>query len=168
VTNRRDIPLFYKPPSDERPAASRVASGTLAYFVFMLVVIGLGGWLYLFQASVVAGFAHDIRELEWRKERVHREIIALHAELAELGSLERLRERGAQAGFSLPEASDKARHLYIEYESGIAPESLEAAPSEPVTSSGTADEESEPGLWQHLLKQVEDWLTSPVERNDSQ
>ncbi len=168
MTNRRDIPLFYKPPSDERPAASRVASGTLAYFVFMLVVIGLGGWLYLFQTSVVAGFAHETRELEWRKERIHREIGALHAELAELGSLQRLRERGIQAGFSLPEASDKERHLYIEYESGIGPESLEATPSGPIISSRAADAESELGLWQHLLKQVEDWLTSSVERNDSQ
>ena len=166
MTDRRDIPLFYKRPSVERPVASRIAPSRLVYFCFMLVVIGLGGWLYLFQASVVAGYAHEIRELEWRKERIHREIVALHAELAELGSLQRIRERSMQAGFSLPEASDKERHLYLEYEIPVRPEPLDAAPSEALERPG-ADSGNGQGLLQRLFKQVEDWLTSPIERRDS-
>ncbi|HHX63907.1 MAG TPA: hypothetical protein GX702_03340 [Chloroflexi bacterium] len=159
MPNRRDTLLFfYKRRPDRRPAGYRVDPRTVGYFIVMILLIGLAGWLYLHQASEAAGYAHEIRELERRRERLGREIVALRADVAKLGSLERILSVGEELGYSLPEASDMARRLRVEY-----PVMPDPAPA-PVADigQGTVDRVAEPkGILHTLQRQLEEWLESP-------
>jgi hypothetical protein len=115
ISDRRDTPISTgRRQGTERPPLIRVDPRTWAYFGVMLVLIWLAGWLFLHQASEVASYAHEIRALMQSKERLHRELVVLRAEVAMLGSLSRLQETGAEWGYRLPSAADSQRILRLE------------------------------------------------------
>ncbi|MBN1402054.1 MAG: hypothetical protein JXA74_14530 [Anaerolineae bacterium] len=126
---------------------------TLAYFGVMLVLIWLAGWLFLHQASEVASYAHEINALMQRKERLHRELVVLRAEVALLGSLSRLQETGTEWGYQLPSASDQQRILRLEMHTVAAAPSL-SSHDDRAHDAETPKPESSPnldeGLWQTL------------------
>ena len=175
MPDRQDALLFfYKRGRGNRPTLPKANPRTLAYFGVMIVLIGLAGWLYLQQASQVAGQAHELRALELRKEQLHREIVALRAEVATLGSLQRVLDLGEQLGYSLPPALDPERWLHIEYQPAESPwagrlraESgreraggVSATPLE--TDSGKAK-----SFFRRILEQFETWMESPMDATDS-
>jgi hypothetical protein len=140
----------------------RVKPRTLAYFSVMLFLIGLAGGLYLHQASEVAGYAKEIRRLQMRKERIHRELVILEGEAALLGSLDRVMRVGKDLGYRLPEAATVKDHVYVE-----------CTPTPPAQVSipaleGDAESSDEIALhinntiWKDLVSQFYLWFQSPA------
>ena len=161
MSSKRDHLLFFwRRRTGNRPPQIRVDPRTLAYFGAMLALVSLAGWLYVRQASEVASYARDLRQLEQRKERLRREIIARRAVAAMAGSLDRVLSDGRQWGYDLPGADDDERRLTLEYEP------LELPRDEPEPTAGalstTADMGEEKGLPEQLLEQLEGWLASPL------
>lgn len=158
------LPLLYGRRLSGRSVLTKIDLRSLAFFSVMLVLTGLAGWLYLRQTSEVAAYAHEIRELEAQKERLHRQIVSLRAEVALLGSLQRVQAEGARLGYRLPEASDTAHRLRLVYQ-----------PSQPTPASASASGEGEPSaasgprgprwsvreVFQRLWTQFQEWLESP-------
>jgi hypothetical protein len=134
------------------------------FFGIMLVLIGLAGWLYLRQASEVAAYAHEIRQLERDQERLHREITALRAEVALAGSLKRALVVGAQAGYTLPDAGDTVRRGRVEYQSAPKPtptmELPKPAGSRPNGALGDVQVPG-PAFVRHLFEQLKAWIEAP-------
>lgn len=172
MPNRRDaLLLFYRRRPGHRPPVAKVDPHTLAYFGAMLILIGLAGWLYLHQASEVAAYAREIREMEQRKEALHREIVALRGEAAMLGSLKRVLDVGDQLGYRLPKALDAQQHVRVEYQTTrrerarpvthLAP----GAMRESVTLPGPESPEIEKnkGFFRRLVEQLALWLESPID-----
>ncbi len=163
MPNRRDIlPFLYRPQPGGHGVTTRVDLRTLAFFVIILVLIGLAGWLYLRRASEVASYAHEIRVLERDKERLHRELIALRAEVAARGSLGRVLEVGKQFGYHLPASTDTTRHLRLAYQMTLPEPTPTAEPlaggellgSPPIKAGG---------LLGRLLAQLRTWLQTDIE-----
>lgn len=164
-------PLFVRPRGDATSGLIRVDVHTLTFFAVLLALIGLGGWLYLQQASEVASLAHEIRVLEREKERTHREITALRGEVAMLGALERVLEAGAQLGYAVPDASDPERRLRLAYEPLPSPTEGAGAPAPgatPLAGEGPAPQQAPGadrahGLVQQLVDQMRAWIEAPVD-----
>ena len=164
MTRRHNtLPFFYRPWSSSRRIITRVRARKLAFLIALLVIIALAIWLYLRMASEVAHYAHEIRELEREKERLHRQITVLRAEVALLGSVERIYRAGQEMGYILPEASDATRRTRIEYQ----PQQTlsERADVSQATSSGskakTGSAAGIAGLWERLVAQFEAWIGAP-------
>ncbi|MBM3190173.1 MAG: hypothetical protein FJZ90_15810 [Chloroflexi bacterium] len=160
MSKRRDVLLLsYKRRRGGELPVVRASPYRVIYFATMLVLIGLAGWLYLHQASQVAAYARTIREQEWEKERLHRDMVALRAEIAQLRSFTRLQEFAERHGYELPSARERSRSLALVFE----------APSEPVASPGESPliPELAPEVARGFLRQVvaefEQWLRTPVE-----
>lgn len=164
MTRRRNtLPFFYKPWSSSRHIMTRVRARKLAFLIALLVIIALAIWLYLRMASEVAHYAHEIRELEREKERLHRQITVLRAEIALLGSTERIYRAGQEMGYILPEASDTTRRTRIEYQPQQA--LSERADASQAAASGaktrTVSTSGIVGLWERLVAQFEAWIGAP-------
>jgi len=171
---REGPPLFVRQRGDTTAGLIRVDMRGLTFFAVLLALIGLGGWLYLQQASEVASLAHEIRVLEREKERTHREIIALRGEVALLGSLERVLEAGTRLGYAVPDAFDRQRRLRVVYEPLPTP-ATEEGPLVQDAAQGASDvtaPEVEPrddrahGLVQRLVDQMRAWIATPVDDGD--
>jgi len=116
ASRRSGSPFFHlERPSTSRGGVTRIDIRKWSLIVLGLVLFGLVGWLYLEQASRVAGYGYTIRQLENRKERLRREITALRAEVAVSGSLTRVHQAGEELGYALPDATDPGRRLVVEY-----------------------------------------------------
>jgi hypothetical protein len=153
--DRQNRLFFFSRRQGDLPPLIRVEPRTFAYFAVILVLVGLAGWLYLQQASQVALHAHEIRQIQQHKERLRREIIALRAEVAQYGALERIAEAAQTKGYSLPSATERSRLVLLEVPMAAPtgspePGRLQAAPN----AAGP-----QPGFWQHLLEQFRSWLT---------
>lgn len=158
---RRDaLLLFYKRRREDRPTGALIDLRIVAYFGIMLALIGLAGWLFLHQSSEVAVYAHEIRELEWERERLHRRIVARNAEVARLGSLSRVLEKGDELGYRLPDAKDASRHIQVAYPGG---DRLVLGAAQEPTASSVGMAERDRGLLQTLLSQFNAWLASTEE-----
>lgn len=164
---QRDVLLFfYKRRPRHRPGAIRLDPRTLAFFGTILVLLGLAGWLYLTQSSQVARYAHEIQVLERRKERLHRELVALRGEVALAGSLQRVQEAGVALGYILPEAKDTSRRLRLEYQPPTpAPvaANVTVVPGNQSTPEETSSQRGSQGWLQRLWDQFQTWLHTPVE-----
>jgi len=166
MSDRRDALLFfYRRRPGDPGSGSRVTVRTLAFFGVMIILIGLAGWLYLHQAAEVAAYAHDIRRLENQRERLHREIITLRAEVAELGSLSRAQEWGAERGYYLPEPDDPTSSVVVEYVPIEAPTPPDAAPAVMLDDEGAP--EAPARIWSgpvgRLLTRFQDWMEAPID-----
>ena len=172
MPTRRDArPFVYQSRPSRRPSLGRVDPRRLAFFAIALGLMGLAGWLYLQQASVAASFAHDIGELEREKERLHREVVALRAEVALMGSLERILEEADELGYSLPDASDKSRHLHVVIEPLPQPTSGPAVGEAGGDSRGRQPEDLElrqGGFLQRLADGLRGWIESALGGGGSQ
>ena len=159
------IVLIFAFSSLPRQAVVRLNPGIASSWGHFLE-FGLLGWLYLLQASQVAGYAHDIRTLQLEKERLHRDSIVLRGRVAVIGSLERVRAAAEDLGYALPDAADSSRHLVLEYEPPEGPEGGTVLPE------GDADRASPPppeadsasgGLLRPLWADFVDWLNASDE-----
>lgn len=165
MASRRDtLLIFYKRRRGPRPPLIRVDPRTLTYFGVVLVLIGLAGWLYLYRASEVAAYAREIRELEREKDRLHRRNIALRAEIAELGSLERVLGVGRQLGYVLPGAMDRERRMKVVYQPSQEPT---VSPSGRSDDFAAAEQDTIREFIQRLAGQFTTWIQSPLDENDS-
>jgi cell division protein FtsL len=171
-TSKSLILFFYRGRLRSRQAVVRLDAQTVAYFAAMLVLIGLAGWLYLHQASQVAAYAHEIRQLEQRKEERHRELVALRGQVAMLGSLERTLTIGRQAGYRLPKITegDDQLHLVVDQAPGGAHTSASAqdrsstqrgASAIPYPQNGGTELRS--GFFESLIDQLLTWMEIPID-----
>jgi len=147
MTHRRDkLLIFYWKPGPQGGPVLRVDVRMVVYFVLLLLVLGLAGWLYLTRITEVAEYAYEVRELERRREELRREITILRAEMARLGSLERILQEGRMRGYRLPSAADPSSQIVIEV----------AVPLEtptPIHTGTATDQEMSP--WE---KRLTDWF----------
>ena len=126
----------------------------LALIAVGLVLVALAAALYLRQASTVATYAHDIRELELRKEKLRYEIQALRADSGELGSLARLQALAPQLGYHQLAASDTQHRLQLTYEAPqVVPEAIKPDSALPATK-----EVQETSLLGRLWQRFQSWL----------
>jgi hypothetical protein len=159
---RKSILRWYMYRGKQRlPATTRATARGVLVWLAALSLIGLVGWLYLLQASQVAGYAHDIRTLQLDKERIHRRNVVLLGQVAEAGSLARIRRVAQEWSYSLPSAGDPARTASVVYEPLPTPTALvlAGAPGSE-TSSGSSVSLGPEGLIQRMAKDLDDWLAS--------
>lgn len=168
ASRRESLPFFYKKRTRGGPGSSRLDPRMLAFFGSMLILIAVAGWLYLHQAAEVATYAHEIRVLEHEKESLHRDIAALRAEVAQLGSLERAMLVGSARGYRMPQANDQVRRTRVELASAPVTQSVTATATSPLTSTAGLEgaAASTPGFLQDLFKQFRLWADSPVSPSD--
>lgn len=132
-----EAPFFHLGQRVDRSGATRVDLRRWAYVGLAVTLLGLVGWLYLEQASEVAAYGYEIRQLENDRERLRREITALRAEVAMQGSLQRLRGIGEALGYAMPGASDPERYAVVEYRLPPEPSEGDArVPADGDTGSG--------------------------------
>ncbi len=162
VKKRNDLLVFYE-RTRRRISMDKVKPRTLVYFSMMLLLIGLAGGLYLRQASEVAAYAKEIRYLQMRKERLHRDLVVLQGEVALLGSLERVYQAGEDLGYRFPEAADVKERLHIEC-------TPTPAVQRAFGSRGRGGDSDRVGLnvkntfWGSLVEQFYLWVESPAEQ----
>lgn len=126
----------------------------LALIAVGLVLVALAAALYLRQASTVAAYAHDIRELELHKEKLRYEIQALRADSGQLGSLSRLQASAQQLGYHQLAASDLQHRLHLTYDAPqVGPDSVKPASALPVTN-----DIQETSLVGRLWQRFQAWL----------
>jgi hypothetical protein len=158
------VPFYMYRGQGRTPALSRINARSILVWGVALVLIGLVGWLYLLQASQVATYAHEIRTLQLSTERIHRENIILTGQVAELGSLARIRQAGEQLGYSLPGAGYTARRMPLVYEPMPTPTADTGATTNAASStSATTSESSQPSgrrLFDRFKAQLDEWLHS--------
>ena len=160
---RMSEPMFYGGRRDGAPGPTRIDVRKVAFFATMVAFVGMVGWLYLFQTSQVASCAREIRDLEQARESLHQELVVLRAEVAELGSLERILTVGESLGYSLPDAADVSRRLSMAYESPL-PQVAETTSEQIGMGPGQAPDQpqaKEGGLFQRLLDDLKAWVASP-------
>jgi cell division protein FtsL len=173
-TSKSLILFFYRGRLRSRQAVVRLDAQTVAYFAAMLVLIGLAGWLYLHQASQVAAYAHEIRQLEQRKEERHRELVALRGQVAMLGSLERTLAIGRQAGYRLPEVTEGDRQLHLVVDQAPRDAFTSAQNGSSTQRGGSAARypqegttEQKLGFFESLIDQMLTWMEMPIDESDT-
>ncbi|MHB1354925.1 MAG: hypothetical protein ACYCZF_02995 [Anaerolineae bacterium] len=128
----------------------------LAIIAVGLVLAALAAGLYLRQASTVATYAHDIRELEVRKEKLRYEIQALRADSGRLGSLERLLAAAQQMGYHQLAASDDQNRQTVTYP--LQPSSGDRGLGEEISTSAKTNQAQEANLFRRLWQRFQAWL----------
>ena len=126
-----------------------------------LVLAALAAGLYLRQASTVATYAHDIRELEARKELLRYDIQALRAEAGQLGSLERLQLAAQQMGYHQLAVTDRQHRQTVTYPLQPSPDGRGQGEGiwqgEGISSANTSLAQ-EPNLFRRLWLRFQAWL----------
>ncbi|MEA3408325.1 MAG: hypothetical protein U9R48_09650 [Chloroflexota bacterium] len=160
---RKELLVFYE-RTRRRISMDKVKPRTLAYFSVMLLLIGLAGGLYLHQASEVAAYAKEIRRLQTRKDRLHRELVVLEGEAAVLGSLERVMRSGKDLGYHFPEAADVEKRLTIECTPTPRARQAHALPLERKRDFDNVGLNVNNTLWENLVHRFYLWLEAPVDQ----
>jgi hypothetical protein len=164
MPRKRDaLPFLSWPRPNLQLGRARGDLRVYLFFGIMLILIGLAGWLYLRQASEVASYAHEIRQLEREQERLHREITALRAEVALAGSLDRALALGAQAGYSLPDAGDTVRRMRVVYQPAPLSNATVplAQPSGSLSDDTVGDQFPGPAFLRRWFAQLKAWIEAP-------
>lgn len=162
--------LFYRRQEAPGPGGTLADVRTLVYFGSLVLLVGLAGWLYLYQTTYAAQVAFDVRRLERRKERLHRIIVSLHAQVAVKGALTPVLESERTADYGFPRASAAQRRISYELPppgGGPVAEDAESIPATgevpgDTTESRAAKPARPLGAWQRLLQQLDAWMTQPV------
>ena len=127
-----------------------------------LVLVALAAGLYLRQASTVATYAHDIRQLEARKEQLRYEIQALRAQAGQLGSLERLQTTAQQMGYHQLLANDLQHRQTVMYPQQPSHEGRGQGEGiwqgEVISTTASASQVQETNLFQRLWQRFQAWL----------
>jgi hypothetical protein len=139
----------------DAPATWRMNLTNVLAWLVALVLIALVGWLYLLQASQVSSYAHEIRTLENEKERLNRLNTVLTGQVAELGSITRIRAAAEQLGYSLPSAGDVSRRIVLVYQP--LPTPTAAVPVAGAVADGGQSAQKH-SLIQRLQQQLDGWL----------
>ena len=162
MPQRRDKLLqFDERISTSRISAMRVEPRMMAFLATILLLIGLAGWLYLYQVSTVAGYSRELRELQERKAVLRGEIGDLQAELAATDTLTETLAWGTEHGYALPSMDNPGRHVYVTVDPDRMKKSADGDQSEPPDLI-TAD-------WgDRVLEQLDRWITTPAEPRDQQ
>jgi hypothetical protein len=133
--DRSQVPYI---PSTQPLTVNQVAQidyRRLGLMAVGLVLLALAAGLYLRQASTVAGYAHDIRALEVRKELLRYEIQALQTDAGQLGSLERLQAAASQLGYHQLLASDTGHRLQVTYPAPASQPGMKAQEATTIASN---------------------------------
>ena len=159
---RRDKLLqFDTKISSSRISAMRVEPRMMGFLAVVLLLIGLAGWLYLYQTSIVAGYSREIRELQERKSELREDIGDLQAKLAMTDSLEEALALGEERGYTLPSIDEPGRHVVLTIETAPIPSDTTAVEPEPPDII-TAD-------WgDRVLERLDRWITTPSQPNKQQ
>lgn len=151
------VPFYMYGGQTPPPATSRFSVRSVLLWSAALALIGLVSWLYLLQASQVATYEYEIRTLQMDKERLHRQNAILNGQVAQLGSLDRIRFVAEAWGYTLPKAGDPQRHMTLAYTRVPTP----VAPDEGSTPlAGALELPARGRLLDRLMAQMRAWLDS--------
>ena len=152
--DRSQVPYIPSTQPHTISLAAQMEYRRLALMAVGLVLVALAAGLYLRQASTVAAYAHDIRELEARKEQVRYEIQALRADAGQLGSLERLQAAAQQLGYHQLVASDNQHRLQLTYPAPAVQSGLRNQD----TNATATSQAQETNLFRRLWQRFQAWL----------
>jgi hypothetical protein len=162
MTQRHDrSSLVYVQRFNVKAGLPHLEVRSIVFFVGLLVVVSLAGWLYLHQASEVAACVQQIRKLQNENKLLQQEILALHADVAMLGSLKHVQELATAGNYQPPETSDSSSYLLLPYQPS-------STPNAPITGSAAQapapldSGEGGKGLGQRLMDQLKTWMGSPA------
>jgi cell division protein FtsB len=162
MVQRRDrSPLVYIQRFNAKAGLPRLEVRSIVFFIGLLFVVGLAGWLYLHQASEVAAYMQQIRRLQGENEALQQEILALRSDVAVLGSLSHVQELGVSKGYLAPPSSGTSGYLLLPYRlSDVADvPALEASSGTqgPLSPDGGVDAK---GLGRRLVDQLKVWMST--------
>ena len=162
MSDRRSaFPFLHGGQPAALPPGTRATPSALVYLFTLLAIIGLAGWLYLQQASQAATYAREISDLSLEKEQLHRDIVALRAQVAELGSWDRILRVGEEYGYALVSSSDAGRYWTL-----TLGDTVGESAGEPGAPGGRGVDEvlSTDGPIAELVSRLAEWLRSSRER----
>ena len=140
--------------SSSRISNMRIEPRMMGFLAAVLLLLGLAGWLYLYQVSTVAGYAREIRELQERKGVLREDIAALQADLAMTDALDDALALGKEHGYTLPSVTEPGRYEIVTVEAEPQTEESLTTGPEPADLI-TAD-------WgDRVLEQLDRWIITP-------
>lgn len=152
--DRSQVPYIPSVQPHTISQAAQMEYRRLALIAVGLVLVALAAGLYLRQASTVAAYAHDIRDLEVRKEQLRYEIQTLRADAGQLGSLERLQATAQQLGYHQLLASDSQHRLQLTYP---AP-AVQSGSQDQNINTAITGQAQETNLFRRLWLRFQAWL----------
>jgi len=163
VMHRERSPLVYVQRFSERAGLPHIAVRSVVFFVVLLIVVGLAGWLYLHQASEVAAGLQRIRRLQNANDTLQQEILSLRSQVALLGSLKHVQELGVRRGYVSPESSGPSGYLLLPYSAGDVGGAPAASTGPETQDAPLPSAVRDPrGLGQRLMEQLRTWMGSPA------
>jgi len=153
--------LYYGGRVVRQGSGIQIEPRSLAYYGSMLVLVGLGCWLYLHQATQASLTGAEIVRLIKSRQRLALEIAELETEVALAGGTDKHLAKVDETRYvrSWDVASER-RISYVPPRNevsnpGIESAATQASPEQPATTSLG-------GIWRELLGQMEAWLGQPV------
>lgn len=125
--DRNQVPYLPNVQPQLTHIVERLEYRRLLMMALALAVAALAGWLYLRQASTVAVYTHNIRQLERRKTELRQEIQHLQTQAAGAVSLGSLRRAADQLGYHLPKTGETVARQTIVIDALPAAETLASA-----------------------------------------
>lgn len=147
IRDRGEAP-FISGPERRGPAPETSVLAQYLFYVVIVALMTLAGWLYLSTTVRVDAEAVEIYNLEQRKEELRREIVQRGAELAQLESLDRIRSEAERMGFR---ARSAGQQLVVPQTMAVQADGEQAAPS----ASGVS-------LWQRLTQFLSKGQSEPT------
>ncbi len=125
MRDRGEAPFISGPePAGKAPETN--ARAQYLFYVVILLLLTLAGWLYLSTTVRVDALAVEIYNLEQEKEGLRREVVQRGAKLAELESLQRVRKEAQRLGFGERTAGQQ---LIVRRRASPAPEATPELPN---------------------------------------
>jgi len=142
-----------------------VDSSTATGLLLCILLLSLGGWLYLSQASQIAATSDHMRETAIEIEKLERENALLRYQVAQLETISRIEARAKQLG--LEPMYNQTTYLMVP-ESLMQPESVPftvQAASDDLKPQVSADKAapdfivgSLAAFWNQVKDQIESWI----------
>jgi len=152
--DRNQVPFIPRIQLHTINLAAQIEYRRLGLMAVGLILVALAAGLYLRQSSTVAGYAHDIRVMEVRKEQLRYAVQALRSDAGELGSLGRLQAAAQQLGYHQLAAGDSKHRLMLSYPAPTKSADTNVQSGNPVTASPV----QETNLFHRLWLRFQAWL----------
>jgi len=158
--------LYYGGRVVRQGSGFQIEPRSLVYYGSMLVLVGLGCWLYLHQATQASLTGAEIVRLIRARQRLSLEIAELETQVALAGGSKQLLASVDET--ELVRSWDLARERRISYvpvQSSVGESDDEPVPTRP--SPGRSATKGLVAIWHELRWQMEEWLGQPVSQHGS-
>jgi len=153
--------LYYGGRVVRQGSGIQIEPRSLAYYGSMLVLVGLGCWLYLHQATQSSLTGAEIVRLIKSRQRLALEIAELETEVALAGGTERHLSQIDETRYVWSWAVAAERRIsYVPAEREGS--DLAAEPATPQDTERQPATTSFGGIWRELVGQMDAWLGQPI------